>query len=104
MYHLRFTGMDSPRMYHGYSTHALLTLKLGHCPWAILFIYVFIYLLKVFLVRKLYSQNATSLTCMSRFKNHLYDVPHLACAWRGDLAIFGDLATINIFDKKLSCI
>ena len=32
--------------------------------------------------------------------NHPYKFPHLACAGRGDMAIFGDLATINIFYKK----
>ena len=39
MYHGRLTDRYSPWMYHGFSTHALLTLKLGHCPWTILFNY-----------------------------------------------------------------
>ena len=44
MYHGRLTDTVLPCMYHGFSTHALLTLKLGHCPWTILFIYLFAYL------------------------------------------------------------
>ena len=38
------------------------------------------------------------------YMNHLYDVPHSACAWRGDMAIFGDLATFSILMIKLSFI
>ena len=41
MYHGRLTDTYSPWMYHGFSTHALLILKLGHCPWTILFICLF---------------------------------------------------------------
>ena len=32
--------------------------------------------------------------------NHLKEVPYLACARRGDLAIFGALATDSIFKKN----
>ena len=44
MHHGRLTDTFSPWMYHGFSTHALLTLKLGHYPWTLLFIYLFVYL------------------------------------------------------------
>ena len=36
--------------------------------------------------------------------NHHLKVPYLACAFLGDLAIFGDLATYFIFIEKLSFI
>ena len=36
--------------------------------------------------------------------NHPVEVPHSACAFLGDLAIFGDLATYFIFIEKLSFI
>ena len=42
MYHGHLTDTYSPLMYNGFSTHALLILKLGHCPWTILFIYLFV--------------------------------------------------------------
>ena len=62
MYHGCLIDTYSPWMYHGFSTHAMLTLKLGHCPWTILFVYLFIWL-----VRKLFFQNATSSTIMNGF-------------------------------------
>ena len=36
--------------------------------------------------------------------NQAYEVLHSACGRRGDMAIFGDLATYTIFKKKWSCI
>ena len=32
--------------------------------------------------------------------NQFYGVPHSVCARLGDMAIFGDLATMNIFVKN----
>ena len=62
MYHGRLTDTYLPWMYHGFITHARLTLKLGHCPLKIWFIYLF-----VWLVRKFMFQNVTSPTIMNGF-------------------------------------
>ena len=60
--------------------------------------YMFIYL-----VHQL-KKNATPTIISRSFRYGKRSFPHLACARLGDMAILGDMATINIFVKKWSCI
>ena len=70
------------------------------CPWTILFIYVFVYVFsKLFL--KILSQPTVVDRFMSYYTRLIFRRFYiLVCGRRGDMAIFGDLATVNISLKS----
>ena len=73
--------------------------KLGHCPrQSCLFIYLWTQLVNFSL--ECFFSYRYRLILFILHMYHPWEVLHLACARHGDLVIFGDLATINIFDKN----
>ena len=66
-----------------------------------LFICLFILLVRKPFFSKCYFSYNYERILLILHMNHLKDVPHSACSLRGDVAIFGALATDSIFKKKM---